>query len=285
MTNQAAKLRALMATGRMVVAPGAYDCITGKAIEHAGFAAVYMTSGGAAMAMGYPDFGLTTMTEMAENAGRIATAVNLPVIADADTGFGNELNVVRTVRAYEQRGVAAIQIEDQVFPKKCGHLDGKEVTSTEEFSAKIRAAASMKQNLDTLIVARTDARAVTGFEDAVQRMNAALAAGADIAFLEAPQTVEEVLSIPKLVKGPCLHNTVRGGKTPWIELDELEKAGFAIAIMPGVLLRHVVASCDEVLQELKSTNRYPTSSRDLGQKQTFARFGSDLWDEIRTRFR
>ena len=283
--HQATKLRALLSRESLIIAPGAYDCITARSIEHAGFSAVYMTGGGTAMAMGYPDFGLTTMTEMAENAGRIATAVDVPVIADADTGYGNELNVVRTVRAYEQRGVAAIQLEDQVFPKRCGHLDGKQVTSVEEFCAKIRAASSMKQDPDTLIVARTDARAVNGFDDAVHRMNAALEAGADIAFLEAPQTVEEVRSIPARIGGPCLLNVVRGGKTPLLEFAEIKQIGYRVAILPGVLLRHIVASCDEVLHELRTEDRYPESSRDLGQKPTFARFGSDVWDEIRTKFR
>src|SRR5579863_2781919 len=167
--TQAARLRELLRQDGMVVAPGAYDCITARLIEHAGFAAVYMTGAGTAATLGYPDFGLVTMTEMVGNAGRIAAAVDLPVIADADTGYGNELNVVRTVREYEQAGVAGIHIEDQGFPKKCGHLDDKEIVPREDWLAKIRAAAASRRNPDFLIIARTDARAVAGFDEAVAR--------------------------------------------------------------------------------------------------------------------
>ena len=171
----------------MVAAPGAYDCITARSIERAGFDAVYMTGGGTAASLGYPDYGMLTMTEMADNAGRIATAVKLPVIADADTGYGNELNAIRTVREYEKRGVAGLHIEDQGFPKKCGHLEDKVIAPVDDYIAKIRAAVSAKVDPDFLVIARTDSRAVLGFEEAVRRANAALEAGADMAFIEAPQ--------------------------------------------------------------------------------------------------
>ena len=151
----------------MVAAPGAYDCITARSIERAGFDAVYMTGGGTAASLGYPDYGMLTMTEMADNAGRIATAVKLPVIADADTGYGNELNAIRTVREYEQRGVAGLHIEDQGFPKKCGHLEDKVIAPIDDYVAKIRAAVSAKVDPDFLVIARTDSRAVLGFEEAV----------------------------------------------------------------------------------------------------------------------
>src|SRR5712691_4419325 len=183
--TQAARFRELLRHDGMVVAPGAYDCITARLIERAGFDAVYMTGAGTAAMLGYPDFGLVTMSEMVANAGRIAAAVGVPVIADADTGYGNELNVVRTVREYEKRGVAGIHIEDQGFPKKCGHLDNKVLIPLEDYLAKIRAAASAKCDPGFLIVARTDARAVLGFEEAIRRANAALEAGADMAFVEA----------------------------------------------------------------------------------------------------
>src|SRR4029077_16526356 len=182
----------------MVVAPGAYDCITARLIERAGFDVVYMTGAGTAATLGYPDFGLVTMSEMVGNAARIAAAVGLPVIADADTGYGNELNVVRTVREYEIAGVAGIHIEDQGFPKKCGHLDNKVLIPLEDYLAKIRAARSAKCDPNFLIVARTDARAVLGFEEAIRRANAALEAGADMAFVEAPQTLDEVAAVPRL---------------------------------------------------------------------------------------
>src|SRR6202047_3304635 len=212
--TQAARFRELMRRDGMVVAPGAYDCITARLIERAGFDAVYMTGAGTAATLGYPDYGLVTMSEMADNAGRLAAAVKVPVIADADTGYGNELNVTRTVREYEKRGVAGLHIEDQGFPKKCGHLDDKTVIALDEYLAKIRAAAAARKDPDFLLIARTDSRAVIGFEEAVTRMNAALAAGADMAFLEAPQTMAEIEAVPKLVKGPCLLNVGSGGNAP-----------------------------------------------------------------------
>ena len=194
--TQGSRFRALLHRDGMVVAPGAYDCITAKLIEQAGFAAVYMTGAGTAATLGYPDFGLVTMSEMVANAGRIATAVELPVIADADTGYGNELNAFRAVREFERSGVAGIHIEDQEFPKKCGHLEGKQIIPREDWLAKIRAAAAARRDQDFMIIARTDARAVAGFDEAVARANAALAAGADMAFVEAPQTAEEVAAVP-----------------------------------------------------------------------------------------
>src|SRR5215510_3647533 len=180
--TQTARLRELLRRDGMVVAPGAYDCITARLIERAGFDAVYMTGAGTAARFGYPDFGLVTMSEMVMNAGQIADAVGVPVIADADTGYGNELNVVRTVREYEGRGVAGIHIEDQGFPKKCGHLDDKEIIPLDAYLAKIRAAIEARHNTDFVIIARTDSGAVAGFEEAIRRANAALSAGADMAF-------------------------------------------------------------------------------------------------------
>src|SRR5262245_39117652 len=175
--SRATKLRQLLKQD-MIVAPGAYDCITARTIAQADFAAVYMTGAGTAAALGYPDYGLLTMSEMADNAGRIAAAVTVPVIADADTGYGNELNATRTVREYERRGVAGLHIEDQAFPKKCGHLDRKAIVSRDEFLAKIRAALAARRDGDFYIIARTDARAVAGLEEAIARANAALAVGA-----------------------------------------------------------------------------------------------------------
>src|SRR6202162_4619295 len=178
--SKASELRELLRQDAIVTAPGAYDCITARMIEQAGFSAVYMTGAGTAAALGYPDYGLVRMSEMVENAGRIAAAVKIPVIADADTGYGSELNVVRTVREYEQRGVAGIHIEDQGFPKKCGHLENKAIVSLDDYVAKIRAAVAAKRDPAFFIIARTDSRAVLGFEEAVRRANAALAGGAGV---------------------------------------------------------------------------------------------------------
>ena len=218
-------LRALLRGETMVIAPGAYDGLTAKLIAQAGFPAVYMTGAGTSVSQGYPDFGLLTMSEMVDNAARIVRSVDVPVIADADTGYGNELNVFRTVQEYEQRGVAGIHIEDQVSPKKCGHLDDKEIVSREDYVAKIRAAVAAKRDGDFMIIARTDARAVAGLDEAVARVNAALAAGADMAFVEAPQTMEELAAVPQQVRGPCLLNVVRGGKTPEIDLLRAQELG------------------------------------------------------------
>ena len=278
-------LRSLLGADAMVIAPGAYDGLTAKLVAQAGFPAVYMTGAGTSVSQGYPDFGLLTMSEMVENAARIVRSVDVPVIADADTGYGNELNVFRTVQEYERRGVAAIHIEDQVSPKKCGHLDDKEIVPREDYVAKIRAAVAAKRDGDFMIIARTDARAVAGLEEAVARANAALAAGADMAFVEAPQTMDELAAVPKQVRGPCLLNVVRGGKTPEIDLLRAQELGYRLAIVPGLLLKAVIGACDEVLADLKATHVHPVPRRDMTVREAFNRVGADEWDALRTRFR
>ena len=283
--TQAGRLHELLHRDGMLVAPGAYDCITAKLIAQAGFDAVYMTGAGTAAALGYPDLGLLTMSEMVANARRIAAAVDLPVIADADTGYGNELNVYRTVREYEAAGVAGIHLEDQAFPKKCGHLDDKEIVPREDWLAKIRAAAAARRDLDFAIIARSDARAVAGFDEAIARVNAALAAGADIGFVEAPQTVEEVAAVPRLVRGPCLLNVVFGGKTPALDLREAEAMGYKLAIVPGLLLKFVIGICEEKLAELKRVHRHPAPPGEMTVHEMFRRFGAEAWDARRTLFR
>ena len=283
--TQAARFRELLRRDGMIVAPGAYDCITARMIARAGFDCVYMTGAGTAATLGYPDFGLITMSEMVDNAGRIAGAVELPVIADADTGYGNELNVSRTVREYEGRRVAGIHIEDQGFPKKCGHLDDKEIVPREDWLAKIRAAVAARRSADFAIIARTDARAVAGFDEAVARGNAALAAGADMVFLEAPQTLEEVAAVPRLVNGPCLLNVVRGGKTPDLDFGEAERMGYKLAIVPGLLMKSVVGICEQALAELKATRRHPALVKEMTVREVFQISGADEWDALRSRFR
>jgi 2-methylisocitrate lyase-like PEP mutase family enzyme len=283
--SEAGRLRALLRQDGMIVAPGAYDGITARLIEQAGFDAVYMTGAGTSATFGYPDFGLLTMTEMVGNAARIVRAVTVPVIADADTGYGNELNTVRTVRDYEQCGVAGIHIEDQVSPKRCGHLDDKEIVPREDWLAKIRAAAYARRDPDFLIIARTDSRAVAGFEEAVARANAALQAGADMAFVEAAQTMEEVAAIPRRVAGPCLLNVVRKGKTPEIDLNEAERMGYKLAIVPGLLLKAAIGACDAALAALKTQHRHPVLHPDMTVREAFNRMGAEDWDSLRTRFR
>ena len=285
MTTKAEQLRAKFKTmisgDKMIIAPGCYDGITASLISSAGFDCAYMTGAGTSLAKGYPDFGLVTMTEMVANAETVATASNCPVIADADTGYGNELNMTRTVQEYERAGVTGIHIEDQGFPKKCGHLDDKEIVALEDYVAKIRAAVAARRDPNFQIIARTDARAVLGFEEAVRRGNAALEAGADIVFLEAPQAMDEVAAVPKQVKGPCLFNYVEGGKTPDMDLKTVASHGFKIAILPGVLLRQAILGCEDVLQGLKKTGEPPNNYSHVSVRDMFDRFGAKEWDALR----
>ncbi len=280
--SRARQFRELLQRDGLTIAPGAYDCITARTIAQAGFGAVYMTGADTAATLGYPDYGLVTMSEMADNAGRIASAVDVPVIAD--TGYGNELNATRTVREYERRGVAGLHIEDQGFPKKCGHLDNKTIVPRDEFLAKIRAAAAARNDPDFLIIARTDSRAVLGFEEAIARANAAIVAGADMAFVEAPQTLEEVAAVPRLVQGPCLLNVVWRGKTPEVPFDDAQRMGYKLAIVPGMLFKAVIGVCDATLKELRRIGRHPVPADSMTVRDAFRRVGADEWDAVSERF-
>jgi 2-methylisocitrate lyase-like PEP mutase family enzyme len=225
------------------------------------------------------------MSEMAENVGRIARAVDLPVIADADTGYGNELNVVRTVREFARAGAAGIHIEDQEFPKRCGHLAGKQITERDIWLRKINAAVDSRPSPEFIIIARTDSRAVAGFDEAVDRANAALAVGADVAFVEAPETEEEIASIPNLVQGPCLFNVVPGGRSPDVSVDALNEYGYRVAIFPGVLLAPVVIGCDAALAGLAGSAALgPGDGEKAGPRALFRRTGADEWDELRQKY-
>ncbi len=248
-------LRKKIDAGEMVVAPGAFDAMTAKIVEAQGFDAVYMTGfGTACMNHGYPDLGLLTMTEMVENAGRMARAANIPLIADADTGFGNPINVTRTIQEFERAGVAAIHMEDQVWPKRCGHMLGKNVIDADEMAAKIRAAVDARTDPNMLIIARTDAIAAKGFEDAVARGKLFAEAGADILFLEAPTTVEEMEQIPKrLPDRPHLVNMAP--RTPNLPVADLKKMGFSIAIFPGICLAATISACIEELQRFDANGK------------------------------
>jgi 2-methylisocitrate lyase-like PEP mutase family enzyme len=281
--STARRLRELLLRSQILVAPGAYDGMTAKMVEQAGFDAVYMTGAGASAARGFPDYGLVTMSEMAESAGVLARSVKVPLIADADTGYGNELNVTRTVREYEMRGVAGLHIEDQVAPKRCGHLDGKEVIPRDQFIGKIRAAVDARRSRDFLLIARTDARAVLGLDDAIARVREALAAGADMAFVEAAQSIEEVASIPRRVEGPCLLNVVLGGKTPDIDMPAAQEMGYRLAILPSLLLGAVAVACTQVLTALKTSGKPPSSAHGPAIAERFRRMGSEEWDALRTK--
>lgn len=242
---------------------------------------MYMTGAGTAAGLGYPDYGLVTMTEMVENAGRLARAVELPVIADCDTGYGNELNAIRAVQEYARCGVAGIHVEDQVFPKRCGHLEDKEVVPADDFVAKVRAMSDHRPDPDLFLIARTDARAPLGLEAAVERANAALNAGADCAFVEAPQSREEVEGIPALVNGPCLFNLVPGGRSPEVTFADLERFGYRIVILPTLLIAAAVLGGREALQRLR-TGGEAAPSGALPPAELFRLVGSEAWDRART---
>lgn len=236
----------------IVVAPGAYDSLTAKLVEQAGFEALYLTGAGVSYSMlGTPDIGLITANEMADKAQYVCESVKIPVIADGDTGYGNALNVIRTVKSFERAGVAAIQLEDQEFPKKCGHLENKKVISADEMVGKIKAATDARTDEHFLIIARTDARATDGLKEAVERAYAYSEAGADIIFVEAPQSVEEMQEIAKIVQKPLVANMVEGGKTPVLPISQLETIGYKIAIFPNSVTRFVVQAAQELYRELK----------------------------------
>ena len=279
-----ARLRELLAGEALVVAPGAYDCLTARIVEHAGFPAVYMTGAGTAASLGYPDYGLLTMSEMAANAARIAAAVAAPVIADADTGFGNELNVVRTVREYAAAGVAAMHIEDQVFPKRCGHLDRKQVIGADAFVSKVRAAAENRPDPELVLIARTDARAVLGFEEAVERANRALEAGADVAFVEAPADPRGAGRSPAARGGSVPAERRRRRQDARHRPGEAAELGYKLAIVPVLLLAAVLAAGDAALAGLAATGRHPDGVPVIGVEELFRRVGAGRWDDVRARY-
>ncbi len=249
--NPRQRLRALLAQTAYTIAPGAYDTLTARLVQLAGFDVVYLTGGGFSRASGYPDLGLLTMTEITQWIGRTVEAVDIPVIADMDTGFGNAINVVRSVREYEKTGVAAFHIEDQVSPKKCGHYEGKQVVTVAEMVGKVKAAVDTRRDADMVIIARSDARAIEGLQAAIDRVNAYLEAGADVGFVEAPRSAEELAAIGKSLKKPALANIFEGGKTPPLPARELQAMGFRIGIYPSQTHRAAIAAAKKVLAVLK----------------------------------
>jgi carboxyvinyl-carboxyphosphonate phosphorylmutase len=248
------RLRELLAAPQPLVAPGAYDALSARLVEQAGFDAVYMTGfGTTASLIGRPDVGLLTGAEMVDNARRIAAAVEVPVIADADTGYGNAINVVRTVQLYEQAGVAGIQLEDQVMPKKCGHMSGKALIGTEEMAGKVRAAVAARQDPDLVVIARTDAVAVTGVDDALARARAYADAGADLLFVEAPTSEADIERVATELRGvaPLVFNWAEGGRTPPLSLARMTELGFALVIYPIGTLLAATAGMRSLLASLR----------------------------------
>jgi carboxyvinyl-carboxyphosphonate phosphorylmutase len=252
-TGTSAGLRQLLQTGEMVLAPGCYDALGARLIEEAGFGAAYMTGfGSAASRLGRPDIGLMTLSEMVDNARRIAQAVDIPVIADADTGYGNAINVIRTVHEYEAAGVGAIHLEDQVMPKKCGHMDGKQLVAAAEMTAKVEAAVAARRSPDFVIIARTDARAVEGLESALRRARLYREAGADALFVEAPQSEAEIEAVARAFPDVALlFNYAEGGKTPAVTHEFLRELGFSIVIFPLCVLLAATGAIRSALQRIK----------------------------------
>ena len=250
----AAQLRALMSRPVCTVAPGVADALAARLVALEGFEAVYMTGFGTSLTrLGAPDVGLLTATEMVDNASRIADASGLPVIADADTGYGNPINVRRTIRDYEKAGIAAVHIEDQVWPKRCGHLAGKRVIPTQEMVAKIKAACDVRTDRDFMIIARTDSIAVEGIDAALERGERYREAGADMLFIEAPVGREAVERVAAHFKGvPLLYNMAASGKTPDLPADELGRLGFKLAIYPNWIILAAIPAMRGLLRELKA---------------------------------
>lgn len=256
-------LRKLIENERILVAPGAHDTLTAKVIERIGFNAVYMTGyGRAASYLGKPDVGLVTMTEMQDQVNKFAAAVDIPVIADGDTGFGNAVNVIRTVQEYEKAGAAAIQLEDQVAPKKCGHMIGRQVVPIDEMLGKIEAAISARKDQDFIIIARTDARTSMGFDEALRRAKAYAEAGADVIFFESPESKEEMIKLNKELKVPTLANMVEGGRTPLLSAKELEEIGYALVIFPTASVYATAKTMMDLMKELKNRG----TTRDFIEK-------------------
>ena len=245
------KLRSLLVPGAGLLIPGAADAIAGRIIEAAGFDAMMLTGAGFANSyLGVPDLGLTTATEVAQNLGAVRDAVGIPIVVDADTGFGNALNVYRTVRMFERAGADAIQLEDQVFPKRCGHFEGKQVVAVEEMVQKIRAATDARQG-ELMILARTDARAVEGLERALERARAYLDAGADMLFIEAPQSAGELAAIPRSLPAVHVCNMVFGGKTPLFSQRELAEFGYAGVLYANAALQASMLAMQRVMDHLR----------------------------------
>lgn len=256
MNDQCQRFHKLLKEKGIIIAPGAYDALSARIIEEAGFPAVYLTGGGLSRSWGFPDLGLLTLMENVAFISRVCDSVKIPVIADADTGYGNALNVVRTVREYERAGVVGFHLEDQCTPKRCGHYEGKEVVTREEMIGKIKAAVDSRSNPYLIIIARTDARAVLGFDEAIKRGNIYAQAGADVIFIEAPKSLEELRRIPREIDAPVMVNMIKGSQTPLVPVDELERMGYKVVIYPNEAHRAAiwaVRACLEHLREKGTT--------------------------------
>ncbi len=242
------KFRSMLREEQIILAPGAFDGLGARMIEHAGFPVVYATGGGIARSMGFPDLGLLSFSEVLHKVKEIVRATLLPVIADADTGYGSAINVIRTVKEYEDVGVAALHIEDQIFPKRCGHYEGQSLISVNEMAGKIEAAVHARQDPDTVIIARTDARSAFGLEEAISRSSTFVEAGADAIFIEAPRSLEELETVGRQVKAPLVFNMTEGGKSPVVPITKLQEMGYKVVLFPSDLQRVYIGGARKVLE-------------------------------------
>jgi len=279
-------LRQLLKRNKLLVAPGCFDGLSARLVEEAGFEAAYLSGGAVARSMGIPDIGLVTMSEVIERAAQVVSTVRIPVIADADTGYGNAINLVRTVREFERVGVAAIHIEDQITPKRCGHLDGKEVISLAEMAKKLEAAIAHRSDPDFCIIARTDARGVHGLDDAIRRGRAFAKLGVDAVFVEAPQSEAELEEVPRQLREvPLLVNVFKGGKTPMLPVERLERMGYRIAIYPSETQRagiHAMRLALGVLKREGTTEGMDKALTTFNERDKIV--GLDDWQDLERRF-
>jgi 2-methylisocitrate lyase-like PEP mutase family enzyme len=257
------KLRQLLASGRTLVAPGVFDGLSARLTEQAGFAAVYASGGAVARSAGVPDLGLLSLSEIVARLEMIVDTVEIPLIADADTGYGNALNVQRAVRAFERAGVAALHLEDQTFPKKCGHYDDKGLVPTAEMAQKLKAARDALRDPDFIVIARTDAIAVEGFAAALDRAAAYSEAGADVIFVEAPTTEEEIAAVARRFPGWKLINMFQGGKTPLLPVARLEQLGYNIVIIPSDLQRAAIRAMQRALAAIARDGSTAAMTADM----------------------
>lgn len=286
-TGRNAALRRQIAAPEVLVAPGAYDCVGARLIEQAGFQALYLTGSGMSMsALGAPDVGLMSFSEVLDRAARVADVVSIPVIVDADTGYGGPLNVIRTVRAFERAGISGIQIEDQSWPKKCGHEGGRNLVSTQEMVGRIKAAVDARIDPDVAIIARTDARSDHGLQAALDRAANYVEAGADVIFVESPENEQELAEVARSVNAPVLANMVEGGRTPIVPAARLRELGFAMAIYPNAITRCFTYAGTEMLRDLAATGTTAGSAdRMLSHRQLWSLFEYEKWTATEERLK
>jgi carboxyvinyl-carboxyphosphonate phosphorylmutase len=284
-TGRNARLRRLISAPDVVIAPGAYDCVSARLVEASGFKAVYLTGSGMSMsALGAPDVGLMSFAEVLHRAASIADVVSIPVIVDADTGYGGPLNIIRAVKNFERAGISAIQLEDQSWPKKCGHEGGRNVVTAQEMEGRIKAAVDARVDPDLAIIARTDARSEYGLDAAIDRAIRYREAGADIIFVESPESEDELARVAEKVRAPLLANMVEGGRTPILPATRLKELGFSIAIYPNALTRCFAYAGQQLLSALSrdgSTNGY--SENMLTHRQLWSLFEYEKWTATENR--